>query len=65
MINALDNEKITDNLSKYSWKNKNKNPHREFIAEAWAEYCNNSNPRPIAKTIGELIEKEYKDKFLR
>jgi len=60
LINALGEEKITNNLSKYSWKNKNKNPHREFIAEAWAEYCNNSNPRPIAKKIGEIIEEEYK-----
>lgn len=63
IITGLTNEQITNNLSRYSWKNKNPNPHREFIAEAWSEYCNNPNPRPIAKTIGELIEREYKKKF--
>jgi len=41
----------------------NKNLHREFVSEAWAEYCNNPKPRPLAKKIGELIEKEYKRKF--
>ncbi|MEG0614272.1 MAG: hypothetical protein RR540_00840 [Oscillospiraceae bacterium] len=35
----------------------------EMIAEAWAEYCNNPQPREIAKTIGEAIEAEYKKKF--
>ena len=63
LIISLTNEQITTNLSRYSWKNGNSNPHREFIAEAWAEYCNNPNPRPIAKTIGELIESEYRKKF--
>ena len=28
---------------------------QEFIAEAWAEFKNTSNPRPIAKEIGNLI----------
>jgi len=46
-------------------KNNNKNPRRKFVAEAWAEYCNNAKPRPIAKTIGELIEREYKRKFAK
>lgn len=54
-------EQITEELSKYAWKNTNSNRYSEFIAEAWAEYCNNPNPRPIAKEIGEIIEREYVD----
>ncbi len=34
-----------------------------MIAEAWSEYCNNPEPREIAKIIGETIEKEYKKKY--
>lgn len=49
---------ITNNLSKYAMKNR-----KEVIAEAWAEYRNNPEPRPVAKAIGELIESEYKRKF--
>lgn len=52
-------DQITEELSKYAWKNNNPNRYSEFIAEAWAEYCNNPNPRPIAKEIGETIEREY------
>jgi len=52
-------DQITEELSKYAWKNNNSNRYSEFIAEAWAEYCNNPNPRPIAKEIGETIEREY------
>lgn len=52
-------DQITEELSKYAWKNNNPNRYSEFIAEAWAEYCNNQNPRPIAKEIGETIEREY------
>lgn len=62
-IDSLTNEEITNNLSRYAWNNKNKNPHREFIAEAWSEYCNNPTPRPLAKFIGELIEREYNRRF--
>jgi len=39
------------------------NPHREFIAEAWSEYCNNPEPRVLAKKIGELIESAYSRMF--
>ena len=31
----------------------------EVVAEAWAEYCNNPNPRPLAKAIGDIIEDVY------
>ena len=59
LFDARTNDQITEELSKYSWKNNNANRYGEFIAEAWAEYCNNPNPRPIAKEIGETIEREY------
>ena len=54
---------LTDELSEYAWNNKNKNKFSELIAEGWAEYCNNPNPREIAKKIGETIETEYKKQF--
>lgn len=55
-------EYIKQNLSHYSVLNNQIN-EAEVIAEAYSEYCNNPNPRDIAKTIGELIEKKYQDKF--
>lgn len=59
LFDVRTNDQITEELSKYAWKNNNPNRYSEFIAEAWAEYCNNPNPRPIAKEIGETIEREY------
>lgn len=59
LFSSRTSEQITEELSKYAWKNSNSNRYSEFIAEAWAEYCNNPNPRPIAKEIGETIEREY------
>jgi hypothetical protein len=35
----------------------------EFVAECWAEYLNNPAPRPIAKSIGNLIRSRYRAKF--
>lgn len=52
---------IEENLSRYAWDGKN--PKAEFIAEAWSEYLNSDNPRDIAKSIGELILRKYKEKF--
>ena len=52
-----DFSRITEELSKYAWKNDNKNRYSEFIAEAWSEYCNNPNPREIAKTVGDVSTK--------
>lgn len=63
LFNSMSKDEITENLSRYSWKNSNKNKYGEFIAEGWSEYCNNPNPRPIAKQIGETIERLYKEKF--
>lgn len=56
-------DQITESLSRYAWKNRNSNRYSEMIAEAWAEYCNNTEPREIAKQIGETIEREYMKKF--
>lgn len=54
----------TNNLSKYAVNTTNARINKkETIAEAWAEYRNNPEPRDIAKAIGELIEKEYERKF--
>lgn len=53
---------IKDNLSEYAYKQANTssgyNPKEEFIAEAWSEYLNNPTPRPIAKSVGDLIVKK-------
>ena len=41
---------IESKVSAYAMENE-----AEFIAEAWTEFLNNPNPRPVAKSIGELI----------
>lgn len=58
---------ITDNLSHYAYnsglfRKSNYSPQAEFIAEAWSEYLNNDQPRPIAAAVGALIRKKYNDK---
>lgn len=63
IYNSRSNIEITDDISKYSWNNKNQNKYSEMVAEAWAEYCNNPTPREIAKKIGEMVEDTYKNKF--
>lgn len=63
LFNSRSHDELTDALSRYAWKNDNKNRYSEMIAEAWSEYCNNPQPREIAKTIGETIEAEYNKKF--
>ena len=54
LYEKLSKDELEENLSGYSATNIN-----EFIAEAWSEYANNSNPRNISKTVGSLIEKEW------
>lgn len=49
---------ITNNLSKYASTNA-----AEFLAEAWSEFKNNPNPRPIAQKVGEFIKAEYARKY--
>jgi phage-related protein (TIGR01555 family) len=51
-------DNIEMNLSRYAASDR-----AEFVAEAWAEYNNNPNPRPIAVKVGKLIEKKYAEKF--
>lgn len=48
-------EHIKNNLSHYAATNSS-----EFFAEAYSEYLNNPNPRPIAKKVGELLDEEIK-----
>lgn len=57
---TLSKDDITNGLSIYATTNKS-----EFIAEAWSEYRNNPKPRPIAKRVGDIIVKAYKEKFGR
>lgn len=33
----------------------------EFVAESWSEYRNNPAPRPVAKKVGAIIVRRYKD----
>lgn len=37
----------------------------EMIAEAWAEYVNSQTPRELAKEIGDLMLKEYYEKYIQ
>ena len=53
LFNSMSKQEIASGLSRYGAGNVS-----EFIAEGWAEYCNSNSPRPIAKRIGEIIEKE-------
>jgi hypothetical protein len=45
---------IIDNLSAYANMN-----IQEFISEAFSEYCDSPEPRPIAKAVGSIIDKLY------
>jgi hypothetical protein len=49
---------IKEHLSTYGGKN-----IAEFIAESWAEYVNNPQPRECASQVGKLIERIYRDKY--
>lgn len=53
---------IGKNLSEYTILN-NQIDELEMVAEGYSEYCNNPNPREIASTIGQLIEKKYQTKY--
>lgn len=43
-----------ETLSEYA----SKSP-QEFVAEAFSEYIHNPNPRPVAKAVGEAIERAF------
>lgn len=56
---------VRENLSGYAYRpsmmrKANYTPQKEFIAEAWSEYLNNPNPRPLAEAVGKFIENEYR-----
>ena len=63
LFDSRTHTELSDALSRYAWDNKNRNRYAEMIAEAWAEYCNNPNPREIAVTVGKTIESEYQKQF--
>ncbi len=63
LFNSRTLRELTDGISEYSWNNHNNNKFSEMIAEGWAEYCNNPEPREIAQKIGKTIEDEYKKRF--
>ena len=65
LFDSRTREQIKADLSEYSWNNKNPNRYSELIAEGWAEYMNNPEPREVARVIGETIEAEYNAKFGR
>lgn len=54
-------DQIKEDLSEYAWNNGNRSRYSEMIAEGWTEYCNNPNPRPMAREIGETIERLYEE----
>jgi hypothetical protein len=56
--NTLSRDDIEKGLCRYALTDK-----REFIAEAWSEYTNNPRPRAMAKKVGELLIKVYKQKY--
>jgi hypothetical protein len=63
-----DDQEFTKIFRKYDMKQKKSGlseyastDKKEFIAEAWAEYCNNPKPREIAEEVGKYIEKRYKE----
>lgn len=63
LFDSRTRDQIKGDLSEYAWNNSNPNRYSEMIAEGWAEYLNNPEPREIAKVIGETIEATYETKF--
>jgi hypothetical protein len=55
--NSYSKEAITNELSVYG-----SGRIQDFIAEGWAEYCNNPSGtrRPLSKEIGSLILEKYR-----
>lgn len=49
---------IKDEVSSYADKN-----IKEYIAECWAEVCNNPAPRANARAIAEIVRARYQAKF--
>lgn len=49
---------VKDAVSTYATKN-----IKEFIAEAWAESCNNPQPRDAARSVAAIIRARYRSRF--
>jgi SPP1 gp7 family putative phage head morphogenesis protein len=47
---------VKDDLSEYARENV-----AEFIAESWAEFKNNPNPRPLATTVANMMIEAYEE----
>lgn len=60
LFDRFSQNEMTEALSEYAWNNSNPNRYSEMVAEAWSEYCNNSHPRKIARSVGKIIEEKYK-----
>ena len=58
IFNKYHNNGMSDVLSEYA-----DTDIYEFIAEAWSEYMNNPNPRPVAKAVGERMFEIHRGKF--
>ena len=71
LIKARQDTKIIEMFNKYQAKGNMKNvlsdyantDVKEFIAEAWAEYQNNSKPREVARAVSERMIEIYKERF--
>ncbi|MCD8201946.1 MAG: hypothetical protein LUD47_07770 [Clostridia bacterium] len=64
LYNSLSKAQIETGLSSYPTSPqvlKNGQGLSEFIAEAWSEYLNNTEPREIAKQVGDIITEVIKN----
>ncbi len=56
-IHKYGREKVSSDLSRYAGSHSSEQRFiEETIAEAWAEYKNNPEPRPIAEELGGIVE---------
>lgn len=62
LFDSRTRDEITNGLSEYSWNNNNPERYSEMIAEGWSEFCNNPQPREMARVIGEEILRLWKEK---
>jgi transcription termination factor NusB len=60
LFEGVDNQYsyVRENLSSYGASR-----NTEMVAEAWSEYMNNPNPRPLAIKIGDYIVRKYRRMF--
>ena len=61
IYDSFSKNQIKTGLSRYATIDKNRKVNiDEFIAESWAEYINNPNPRKISKAVGDIIIKMFR-----